>query len=118
MFRFAVKLKRKRLHIQRFLTLLLLGVFTMAITPWGALHHHENQAVSKADENCTHKFHIKTQQENCLICAAHFEKNYISPAIAYTIFLQSEAIVKLIPQIGNSFTELISTSLRGPPVLA
>jgi hypothetical protein len=95
--------------------MLLLGVFTMAITPWSTLHHHEKEAVSAAENNCTHRFHVKTQQDTCLICAAHFEKNYTAQVTSHVVYLSSSPIAKLNPVLSSAFIALISTSLRGPP---
>ncbi len=109
------KLKKKRLHIQQILTLVMLWVFSIAITPWGALHHHEQVAPIAAEKHCTHKMHLKAQQENCLICAAHFEKNYTVAKNSYTTYLYSKSVVKDNLIVRGSYTELISTALRGPP---
>jgi len=113
-----LKLKKKRQHIERVLTLLMLWVFSLAITPWSALHNHEEVHAVVAEKNCTHKFHVKTQQDTCLICKAHFEKNYTLTATTFSTHLDS----KLSPQpysiVTGTYTELIATSLRGPPVFS
>jgi hypothetical protein len=110
-----LKLKKKRLHILQVLTMLMLGVFSLAITPWSALHHHEQVKETNVEKNCTHKFHVKTQKETCLVCAAHFEKNYTVSGIIYTLYFKSKTIESIAPVLGSSFVALISTSLRGPP---
>lgn len=96
----------------------MLWVFSIAITPWGALHHHEEVVPVAAEKHCTHKMHIKTQQENCLICAAHFEKNYTASTHSYMTYLYGKPMVKNNLLVIGSYTELIATSLRGPPALA
>lgn len=96
----------------------MLGVFAIAIAPWGILHHHERIATITAEENCSHKLHVKTQQDTCVICAVHFEKNYTTAVASYRVYLGSILVTKLNPIIGSAFTALISTSLRGPPSLA
>jgi hypothetical protein len=108
-------LKKKRKHILRVFTIILLGVFSLAITPWSALHHHEQVAKAPKEKNCTHQFHVKAQENTCLICAAHFEKNYTVLNHTYTIFFYSELMTIDKPIVSGSFTALISTSLRGPP---
>ncbi|KQB99383.1 hypothetical protein [Pedobacter sp. Hv1] len=112
------KLKKKRLHIQRILTVVLLWVFSLAITPWGALHHHEEVVSTAVEKHCMHKVHIKTQQETCLICAAHFEKNYTTTNYTYTTYLIGKRITKHNAIVTGSYTELISTALRGPPAFS
>ena len=108
-------MKKQRLHIQRITALIMLCVFSLALTPWSALHHHETVAETPVEKNCTHKFHVKTQQETCLICKAHFEKNFtISPTIFFT-YREIEVKIQSHPIVSSSFTALISTSLRGPP---
>lgn len=93
----------------------MLWVFSLAITPWSALHHHEQVPEVAVEKHCTHKFHLKTQQETCLICAAHFEKNYTTSEHSYITYLSSELIPENILSISSSYAALIATSLRGPP---
>lgn len=111
------KLKKRRLHIHRILTVVMLWVFSLAITPWGALHHHETEHVA-VEKNCTHKLHIKTQQDTCLICAAHFEKNYTVTNYTYATYLNGKQLIKNNAIVIGSYTELISTALRGPPAFS
>jgi len=63
-----------------------------------------------------HKVHVGSERHNCLICSAHFEKDYYTAAIPYQAKLESTAIVKNDALTGFAYTELISTSLRGPPI--
>ncbi|SFH28983.1 hypothetical protein SAMN04489864_10874 [Pedobacter insulae] len=93
----------------------MLWVFSLAITPWSAMHSHEEVRVEPVEKHCTHKFHFKTQQENCLICKAHFEKNYTASAKIKVIPLQSEDVITSVVVYTNAYSALISTSLRGPP---
>jgi len=93
----------------------VLGIFSLAITPWAAFHHHDEVVQTTAEKNCTHKFHVKTQKETCLICAAHFEKHYTVAKSSFVIYLFGKLITAEHPMVSSSFTELISTSLRGPP---
>ncbi|HTN00174.1 MAG TPA: hypothetical protein VL088_15565 [Pedobacter sp.] len=93
----------------------MLWVFSLAITPWSAMHHHEEVNIEPVEKHCTHKVHFKTQQENCLICKAHFEKNYTVSSQLNTIHLQSENVIRGIVIYTNAYPALISTSLRGPP---
>jgi hypothetical protein len=111
-------LKKKRLHIQRILTLVMLWVFSLAITPWSALHHHEDVTVSVVEKNCTHKLHLKTEKNNCLICKAHFEKNYTVFVSSHITYLTSKLLAKNNPITTGSYSELIFTALRGPPVFS
>ena len=94
----------------------MLWVFSLAITPWSALHHHAEVADNSIEKNCTHKVHIKTNQENCLICKAHFEKNYTVSKATFITYLNSKLMSKHISVVTSSYAELISTSLRGPPL--
>lgn len=117
MFRFASELKKRRLHIQQILTLALLWVFALAITPWSSLHHHEEQIVV-VEKHCTHHLHLKTTQETCLICKAHFEKKFIGTEVFTVTYLESKVFRSTTLNITSSYAELISTSLRGPPVFS
>ena len=110
------KLKKKASHIKRILTLAMLCVFSIAITPWSSLHHHE-QVVTKVEKKCTHKLHVKADQDHCLICKAHFEKNYTVSISSHATYLTSQLLEKIRPIVTSSYSELISTSLRGPPQL-
>jgi hypothetical protein len=95
---------------------MVLGVFSLAITPWAVLHHHQEVHQLTAEKNCTHKFHVKTQRETCVICAVHFEKNYTTSSVSFVVYLSSKLLTKHFPIIGSSFVKLIATSLRGPPL--
>jgi len=110
------KLKIKRLHINQFLTVMMLWVFSLAIIPWNALHHHAESHEGVAEKHCTHKLHLKTSQENCLVCKAHFEKNYtVSDQLSIT-YLSSTLVKRVVVAPSSAYTALISTSLRGPPI--
>ena len=118
MFRFVLKLKNRQLHIKQILTFVLLWVFSLAITPWGSLHHHEEIQASVAEKHCTHKLHLKTEQETCLICKAHFEKNYILSESVFVTYLKIRVLALPTADVTSAYAALISTSLRGPPALA
>jgi len=94
----------------------MLWVFSLAIIPWGALHHHEEVANSVVEKNCTHKLHLKTEKETCLICKAHFEKNYTVSEQLTTTYLTSSLVKRVVLAPSSAYTALISTSLRGPPL--
>lgn len=92
-------------------------VFAIALTPWSSLHHHEEvpDYCAKDGKECLHKFHVGSESHNCLICSAHFEKDYYTTAVAYRATLESKSVIKNYALISASYTALISTSLRGPP---
>lgn len=104
--------KRKELF-KKFLACVILAIFSLAITPWSALHHHERNVPT--EKNCGHAVHVKTSAESCLICKAHFEKNYTTTLQFYAVHLKIELIRRIFLPINNTFIEQISTSLRGPP---
>ncbi|MET4138802.1 hypothetical protein [Pedobacter sp. UYP1] len=110
-------MNNRRLHISRIFATLLLMVFAIALTPWSSLHHHEEvpDYCAKNGKECLHKFHVGSERHNCLICSAHFEKDYYTTAVAYQATLESKSVVKNYALISASYTALISTSLRGPP---
>jgi len=105
---------RKRHFLKQLFAMLMLGVFALAVTPWGALHHHEENTVIK-EKHCTHTVHVKTSTETCLICKAHFEKNFTTSFHSYLIHLKSKFIKRATPSIAGAFTEIIASCLRGPP---
>lgn len=92
----------------------MLWVFSLAITPWSSLHHHEKVA-TVVEKDCTHKLHVKAQQDHCLICKAHFEKNYTVSVASHVTYLTSQLLERNSPILTSSYAELISSSLRGPP---
>ncbi|WP_199117128.1 hypothetical protein [Pedobacter sp. ASV28] len=108
--------KKKYRFLKQLFAIVMLGVFSLAITPWNALHHHEDTP-PVVEKNCTHKVHVKTETENCLICKAHFEKNFTADFYTYLVHLNSKLVESIFPLVGSLFTELITTSLRGPPAL-
>lgn len=105
---------KKQTFFKQLLALMILGVFSLAITPWGALHHHESETVAH-EKHCTHTVHVKTSAETCLICKAHFEKNFTTDFQNYLVYLKSEPVKAVFPLVGNSFTDIIASCLRGPP---
>ncbi|MCY1535571.1 hypothetical protein D9M68_709830 [compost metagenome] len=108
----------KRKHIHQILTLVMLWAFSLAIVPWGALHHHEEVPVVAAEKHCTHKLHLKAQKDTCLICKAHFEKNYTLTAHTFHSYLESKLVQRTVEVPASAYTALISTSLRGPPSIS
>lgn len=64
-----------------------------------------------------HKVHIGTAQHNCLICSAHFTKDIITSAAQFKMSLESKAVVRNFGTVSSTYVALISTSLRGPPVV-
>lgn len=117
MLNFVLKVKKRNANIKRFLTIIILWVFGIAITPWGALHHHQVNDVP-VEKTCTHSVHVKSNQDHCLICKAHFEKNYTIASLSYYTYLNSELMQRTAPVVSGSFVQFISTSLRGPPALS
>lgn len=96
----------------------MLWVFTLAIMPWGLFHSHAHVHEELAEKNCTHKFHVKNQKENCLICKAHFEKNYTLLKASGDVYLQQTILRQPAFLLSCGYETLISTSLRGPPVFS
>lgn len=117
---FCLSLKNKRSHINSILSIFLLCVFAIALTPWSSFHHHDREELSCASNGkiCQHKFHIGNETHNCLVCSAHFEKDYYTSAVTYQFTLPSKRVIKNFALISSSYTALISLSLRGPPVTA
>jgi len=115
---FEPELKKRLLHIHRAIAVLLLMVFAMALTPFAAFHdhHHEAPVCVKNHQDCGHKFHIHEGGDNCLICKAHFEKNYAVQQVQCHYFSITRTFMPAMPPVKGSYTELISLSLRGPPL--
>lgn len=114
---FTAQLKNRRLHINRIISLLLLCVFAIALTPWSSLHHHEEQHeyCSKDGRLCMHKVHVGSEQHNCLICSAHFTKDILTQAATFQVSLNSVRVVNNFTLVSSTYVALIRTSLRGPP---
>lgn len=97
----------------------MLWVFAIALTPFGAFHNHSHEhpevKCSITQKNCTHKLHIGTQTEHCLICEAHFEKNYTTVKHHFRFYVVSKPVTKFYGTVSNSYTRLIDLALRGPP---
>lgn len=105
---------KNRHFIKQILSVVILSIFSLAITPWGALHHHESETIVH-EKNCTHTVHVKTSTENCLVCKAHFEKNFVADFHNYVVYLKANIVENVFSLAGNSFTEIIASCLRGPP---
>jgi hypothetical protein len=115
------KLRKKVLHIQKVISVVLLMVFAIALTPFSVLHHHdeapdclEGTALSHV-KTCGHKFHIGTHEDHCLVCEAHFEKNYTTTTTHYQVYLEYKLVSKYYRTTAAAYTQLIGTALRGPP---
>ncbi len=95
----------------------LLMVFAIALTPFGAFHHHEAipGCSSSKEAKCTHKEHVRNHADTCLVCAAHFEKNFIRARLIQAVFLQSSPFVTKQVALTAVHIEAEVPSLRGPP---
>jgi len=111
-------LKKASSHINRYLAGIILWVFTLAIMPWGLFHDHPPVSHAPEETNCTHKVHVSAQQENCLICKAHFEKNYTLAEIPALIFVENTPLKHQDFTCSQGYEALIATALRGPPLSA
>lgn len=94
----------------------MLIVFAVALTPWSVIHHHQPAPVIQKEANCKHVSHIQTHGDTCLICNASFEKNYVQVHQIYRVFLCAKVLLKKELAVKSIYTELLRTSLRGPPV--
>jgi hypothetical protein len=114
---FYIGLKKNRSHITQILTLFLIWTFAITVIPWAALHHHqeEQEYCAKEGKICMHKTHVGNEQHNCLICSAHFIKDYHTAAVSFQVRLQSKLIARNYTPVKTFYTALIRSSLRGPP---
>lgn len=111
-------MRKKRAHIHQIITVILLAVFSLAILPWNVVHKHDAPlSRSIAEKHCTHKEHIQSYQEQCLICNAHFEKSYTVQQKSFSLIVDKPADLHFSPICQTAYVELIATSLRGPPSL-
>lgn len=94
----------------------MLLTFAIALTPWSVLHHHREIPIPKKEINCHHVTHVEAHGDNCLICNASFEKDYVQIHNIYRIFLSVTIFSQKAPVLKSSYTRLLSTSLRGPPL--
>ena len=94
----------------------MLLVFAIALTPWSVLHHHPETLIPKKEVNCHHVTHVASHGDTCLICNASFEKNYLQVHHVYRIFLSVTILSGKDPVLKSSYSELLGTSLRGPPL--
>ncbi len=113
---FLPQVKKRRIYINRLVSALLLLVFSIALTPWSSLHHHAEVDLHPVHEEiCTHKLHISSHTDSCLVCAAHFEKNYVNVTATFQVFLSVSLWIKKTSVLSNTSIALFSTHLRGPP---
>ncbi|WP_143166819.1 hypothetical protein [Pedobacter caeni] len=110
-------MKKSRQHINQILSIALLWVFAIALTPFSALHHHDDEPrCLKHEKTCSHKLHVRSHTDTCLVCAAHFEKNYLHEYTHFQVYLEIGPVSELYAILTGSYTELIGSSLRGPPI--
>jgi len=105
-------------YINQVLATAMLVVFAIALTPFSIFHNHHSQKVTscvKGEVRCMHKQHIVNHSENCLICSMHFEKTYTITQLSSQVFLSDVFIANYFFEESSCYTQLIRTSLRGPP---
>lgn len=86
--------------------------------PWNVVHKHVSLiSRNSAEKHCTHKEHYQTNQEQCLICNAHFQKSYTVQQKSFALIVEKAADKHVAPVYQIEYVALISTSLRGPPAL-
>lgn len=95
----------------------MLLVFAIALTPWSVLHHHEDIPIPVKEKNCHHVTHVSSHGDNCLICNASFEKDYVQTHHIYRIFLSAQLLSFTQPVLKSTYVKLLSTALRGPPTI-
>lgn len=93
----------------------MLAVFAVALTPWNIVHLHKPLPPVVKEVNCKHLSHVEAHADNCLVCHASFEKNFIQTRINTRVFLSCTIFGKVEPILKSFFTEIKTTSLRGPP---
>lgn len=94
----------------------MLVVFAIALTPWSLIHHHDKLPPIVKEVNCKHLSHVEAHADNCLICNAGFEKNYVQAHHIYKIFLSVKIFGQADPVLSSFYTEIKRTCLRGPPL--
>ncbi|WP_131538421.1 hypothetical protein [Pedobacter nototheniae] len=109
-------MKKQKQNIKNYLSAIMLFVFAIALTPWSLIHHHDTVPVAPKEINCKHLTHVQAHAENCLICNAGFEKNYVQTHHLYKIFLSAKLFSQTEPVLKSFYTELKRTTLRGPPL--
>lgn len=103
-------------NIAKYLTLFLLGVFALGITPWEAFHDHSSTIIADSIErDCLHSGHVKAKPAKCIVCVSHFDSIFILNSSLFK-YVEKAVQLKYVEGLFNtSFTNLISTPLRGPP---
>jgi hypothetical protein len=64
-----------------------------------------------------HRQHIVNHSENCLVCSMHFEKTYTIQHFSSKVFFKEVTVANYFFKDAASYTQLIQTSLRGPPLV-
>ena len=107
-------------HINQILATVMLVVFAIALTPFSIFHNHHSantNSCNKTEVKCLHKQHFVNHSENCLVCSMHFEKTYTINHFSSLVFLKDTKVASYFFEVSGSYTKLLGTSLRGPPVV-
>ena len=99
---------------------LLLLLFAVALVPIDIYHNHtlksnctENYRVDK----CSHKVHFAEKSHPCWVCAVHYSKAFVKPALPEIAVPVTGSIHLVALVLAGAFVTLRSTNLRGPPSL-
>ncbi len=111
-------LRKKHLYIHRVCSILLLWVFAIAITPFSVFHNHQHEERECVvhEKSCTHQLHVGSHTEQCLVCAAHFEKNYTTSIQHFQVYLENRTVIRYYATASGFYTKLVGLALRGPPL--
>ncbi len=109
-------LKIERTHIAKYISILLLGIFTIGITPWEAFHGHNlDNEIVLSERDCLHNGHVQAKPVKCIVCVSHFDKVFVLTTPVFEFFADETPVSYSINKSADTFTDLIATSLRGPP---
>jgi len=101
------------------ISMLLLLCFSVTILPLDFFHNHSKTVVCSESEKtgtCHHRFHLSEKSSYCWLCAIHYDKVFTKDNAGFSFVCKTDLPVLPEGRTSSYSTELVLSTLRGPPL--